>query len=235
MTDDSTAPAQALASATAAAPSPTVLVADREALFAEALGTALARRLDVDVLDAHPTSGTDAAQAAVIARPDVVVLDLWLEGISAVAATRSILAKSPESRVVVLGWQHSAKELAETMDAGASGFVSKVMGLDDLAEAIGHVTAGRTLVIDPYYRVAAKPPADGAVDGVEEPAPKELSVRELEVLRLLGAGLPIEDIGARLDITPKTAQTHIHRILGKTGTHSQLEALAVARQRGYLV
>lgn len=229
-------PAAPPAAAAASPPVPsTMLIADRETLFAQSLGAALARRLEVEVLDGHPHTGTDAAQAAVISRPDVAIFDLWLEGVSGVAATRSVLAKTPQTRVIVLGWLHSARELAEALDAGASGFVSKTMGLTDLVEAIGHIVAGRKLVIDPHYRVAPKAESATTGESDHQPAAAELSVRELEVLRLLGAGLPIEDLGARLDITPKTAQTHIHRILVKTGTHSQLEALAAARHRGYLV
>lgn len=210
----------------------TVLVGDSQTLFAQALGRALARRCGLEVVEPYPRSGVDAAQAGVVLRPDVAVLDLWLEGVTAPAATRTILAKSPGTRVVVLGWFHGAVDIGQVLDAGAAGFVSKALGVGAVVGTIRRVVAGERVVADPNYAVATTASDDADEGGT---GPSSFTPRELEVLRLLGAGMPVEDITARLDITLKTARTHLARILAKTGAHSQLQAVAVARERGLLV
>lgn len=213
-----------------------VLVADSQLMFAEALARALAGRLDVEMCEPHPHTGTGAAQAAIILQAEVVVLDLWLHGVTAVAATDSILAQMPDCRIVVLGWLHSAADLHHALEAGASAFVCKQLGVDKVADAVAYAAHGRRVVMDPHYRVATKPTERQEPGHSGRPTVGDrLTVRELEVLRLLGAGLPVEDIAARLDIAPKTAQTHITHVLEKTDAHSQLQAIAAARHRRYLI
>lgn len=214
----------------------TVLVADAHPLFAQTLGRGLARRPGVEVLDGYPRSGMQVAYAAVTRQPDVAVVDLWLQEITGLAATRTIVARSPRTRVVVLGWFHGPAEIERALEGGAAGFVSKQLRLTDIVDAVEYVAAGRRLVFDPNFVVAPdslpEPPWDA-----EEPrtGAEAFTPRELEVLRLLGAGLVLEDIGARLGVARKTVRNHLTRILAKTGAHSQLHALAVARERGFLV
>lgn len=235
MTENTTAPSSADGPSQGRQPL-AVLVADTQALFAQALGRTLARHPDLEVVEPYPRSGVDATQAAVILRPDVAVLDFWLAGVTAVAATRTIVGKSPDTKVVVLGWFHHAEDIGQILEAGACGFVSKERPLHDVVEAIRLAGAGKHVVIDPSFRVAVnmgEPTSPG--DERHVGSGEAFTPRELQVLRLLGAGLPVEDVAARLDITRKTAQTHLSRILAKTGTNSQLQALAAAREQGYLI
>lgn len=215
----------------------TVLVADGQPLFAEALGRALTRRAGVEALDGYPRSGMQATYAAVTRQPDVAVLDLWLQEVTGLAAITSILAKAPATRVIALGWFHGPAEIARVLDAGAAGFVSKELEVVDIADAIDYVGAGRRIVIDPRFRVAQEATAASASDEgcAGQPPGEAFTPRELEVLRLLGAGLPVEDVAARLDIPHKTARIHLERMRAKTGASSQLQVVAVARERGLLV
>lgn len=212
----------------------TVLIADSQTLFARALGRVLAKQPGFAVIDAYPESGVEAARAAVALRPSVAVLDYWLEGVTGPGATRSVIAKAPHTKVVLLGWFHSTEHVARAFDAGAAGFVSKGLPLADLVEAIRQVAGGDRVVAE-----RDGGPRGGGEWVVERPAHSAtgdpLTPRELEVLRLLGAGLPVEDVAARLEITRETARTHLTRILTKTGAHSQLQALAAARAQGFLV
>lgn len=214
----------------------TVVVADRHRLLAEALASALRERPELEVADILPQSGAHAVQATLDAEADVALLDLWLGGVTAIAAAATIAAVAPQVRVMVLGWRHDRSHARQALAAGAAGFVAKDVAVDELVAAIHRVADGERVVVDPdvgHVADAASWPQAGK--GHRRPAPDEaLTVRELEVLGLLGEGLLVEDIAERLGVTPKTAQTHIHHILGKTGTRSQLKAVAAARERGYL-
>lgn len=212
----------------------TVLIADSLTLFAQSLARTLARQSDMQVCDPQPQSGVHAAQAAVILRPSIAVVDLWLEGISGPETARSIVAKSPTTGVIVLGWLHSREHIRHTLDAGASGFVSKGSATGELVDAIRRVAAGERIVSDRHHTCCG----DGAA-GAPRPTRvgderSALTPRELEVLRLLGAGLLNAEVADRLGIAEDTARRHIAAILAKTDAHSQAEAVAVARHRGAL-
>lgn len=210
----------------------TVLVADSQRLFADALARALEREPDLAVVDASAQSGQAAAQAAALLRPSVALLDLWLEGIAAPGAAQSITGKSPATRVVVMGWFHTPDHVRQMFAAGAVGFVSKGLSTTELVDALRRVAAGEVVVADPDPRLAEQTqPCSPAGDRSDEPS---LTPRELGVLRLLGAGFPVEDVAAELGITRQTARTHLNRIISKIGAHSQLQAIAVARARGFL-
>lgn len=214
-----------------------ILVGDPQPLFARALAGALGRRADVEVVEAFPQSGTEAVQAALTHRPDIALLDWWLEGVTAAGAAHSLVAAAPDVRVVVLGWAHDRDHVRQALAAGAAGFVSKELPLAELVAVLHRVAAGERVVADPDHDADDADGADAEVAALtaEPHDPGEaLTVRELEVLRLLGEGLPPEDMAARLGIARETVRTHVTRILAKTGTSSQLQAVLWARERGYL-
>lgn len=213
-----------------------MLVADSQPLFSEALGRLLTRADGFTPVEPQPHSGVAAAQAAVILRPDLAVLDLWLEGIAAPEVARSLQAKSPTTRVVIMGWFHTGEHVRNSLAAGAAGFFSKGLASAQFLAALRRVATGDRVVADGHTHPGQGAPA--AADGLAEPphcdGDPALTPRELEVLRLLGAGLPIEDITSQLGVARETARRHITAVLEKTGAHSQLEAVAAARDRGAL-
>lgn len=227
-----------------------VLIGDSQPLFAQALARALEHRAGMQVLEPYPSSGVAAAQAAVVHQPDVALLDFWLEGLTAPAVTASITAKAPATRVIVLGWFHGPEQVGQAFAAGAAGFVSKSLRIDELVEVIERVVAGELIVAD-----GANGHGDGHGNGHEhgdrefggraslaiaaadasDTNRDAFTPRELEVLRLLGAGLTVEDVADHLTVSYDTARTHLRRVLTKTGARSQLQAVAFARQQGLLL
>lgn len=214
----------------------TILVADSQRLFAQALARALQREPDFEVCELHPQSGVHAAQAAVIVQPSVALLDLWLKGIAGPEAVRSIVAKSPDTKVMVLGWFHRAEHVSQAFDAGARAFVSKSLSTVGLVDSIRRVAAGERVTAEGYHSAACNPPPSPAADAPRGRGTfgEALTPRELEVLELLGAGWVIEEIAGWLGIARETTRRHVTGILTKTGTRSQLQAVAVARDRGAL-
>lgn len=210
-----------------------ILVGDSQRLFAQAVAGALARRSDMEIVEEHPQSGTGAVQAALTHRPDIALLHCWLEGVTAAGASHSLVAGAPDVRVVVLAWSYERAHVQQALTAGAAAFVSKDVPLAELVTVLHRVAAGERVVADPNHPLDAE--TEAASPTADPHDPKEaLTMRELEVLRLLGDGLPPEDIAASLGVARETVRTHMTTILAKTNTSSQLQAVLFARKRGYL-
>lgn len=210
-----------------------MLVADRQGLFAQALARRLSREPGFELLDIRPSSGVAAVHAAATWRPSIALLDFWLEGIAGPGAVHTIKSVSPATRTLVLGWFHIPLHVRQAFDAGAHGFVSKGLSTAEMMEAVRRVAAGECVVGDGDQGVVEMT-GGAAAEGHSSEGRSSLTLRELEVLLLLGAGSPVEDVASRLSITRETARTHLTRILRKTGAHSQLQAVAIARFRGFL-
>lgn len=225
-----------------------VLIGDSQPLFAQALARALEHRAGMQVLEPYPSSGVAAAQAAVVHQPDVALLDFWLEGLTAPAVTASITAKAPATRVIVLGWFHGPEQVGQAFAAGAAAFVSKSLRIDELVEVIERVVAGELIVADGAngdghgnghehrdHEFGGRASLAIAAADASDTNRDAFTPRELEVLRLLGAGLTVEDVADHLTVSYDTARTHLRRVLTKTGARSQLQAVAFARQQGLLL
>jgi DNA-binding NarL/FixJ family response regulator len=210
-----------------------VLICDAQPLMGDALALALERDAGLAIFPEHPAAGVDAVEAAVRLRPDVALIDFWLDGMEAPAVVREILAHAPETKILHLSWFHGPPQIRESIASGSVGFLPKGVTVAQVDEAIHRAHAGEVPVFEKEL--------DELILRIERRGHYledlhdrfvTLSPRELQVLRLLGAGLTSEDIGARLGIVEATVRTHIHRILSKSGARSQLEAVALARDQG---
>ncbi|MGH2771670.1 MAG: response regulator transcription factor [Actinomycetota bacterium] len=212
-----------------------VLVADGEAIFGDALAGALKHLPGFKVVGSQPVSGLVAVEEVSVHTPDVALLDYWLRDMEGPASTVAIAARSPSTRVLLLSWFYGPREIAFAMAAGAAGFLPKSLSLDEVASAVRAAAAGRThLIPGPLKELAANPkPADREAAEVWQRI-RILTKREIEVLALLGREISIQDISRQLGISVATARRHVHHILRKTRTSSQFEAVAFARHYGIL-
>lgn len=212
-----------------------VLIADGQPLVADALAIALRRCGDLEPVASRAHDAVEAIEAARLHRPDVAVIDFWLPGMECAAVIQAVTAAHPRIKVITLSWLISADHIRSALTAGAAGVLPKTVLVADLAEAIRRAHAGDSLVFgddlaelvetlgrrrDVGWRI---------FDGL-----KSLGPREFEVLSYMGDGLPVEDIAARLAISPKTVRNHIHSILSKLGARTQLEAVVWARNNGLI-
>ncbi len=220
-----------------------VLLGDAQPLFSEALAVALQKDGAFFVLDGRPQSWPEAIEAVRLRLPDVVVLDYWLpetaqdEGelaaISRSAALESIAKAAPRSRLLLLSWSHGPSDIRRSLELGAVGFLPKSLGLKDLFEAIRRAHDGEPLVFaDRLHNLYAD--IDKKVRERDEIAEllKTLTPQEMRILMLLLAGRSADDIAKELFISRATVNARVHKILSKTGTHSQAEALALCRRAG---
>lgn len=212
-----------------------VLVADAQLLFAEALSAALRSVADFEVLDDHPTSGLGASELAIKHQPDVALLDFWMSDMNGPAAARAIQGWAPRVKVIILSWLHGPGQVGEAMTSGAVGFLPKSVPLYEVVDAIVRARAGES------------PVSAGAIESlvaeIAERGERNVSIgdrvfsltpREVQILHLLNQGFAAKQVAGQLKITVGTVKNHIHKILSKTGTQTQAEVIAMARQTGLL-
>ncbi len=185
----------------------------------EVVGAAEGGEQALDLLDGLEAHGQ---------RPDVVVMDLQMEPLDGVESTRRIRARYDDVEVVVLTSYADDGLVRAALEAGASGYVLKDADADEVAAAIRAADRGE-LQLDP---AVARRLLSSLGAALPDQAPADLTARELDVLRLVGAGRANKEIAARLGISERTARTHVSNILGKLGVTSRTQAALWAVREG---
>ena len=161
-------------------------------------------------------------------RPDVVLMDLHMEPVDGIESTRQIRARYSDIEVVALTSFAEEERVHAALEAGASGYLLKDADADEVATAVRAAHRGE-LQLDPA--VARRLMTSLRTPPREDPT-AELTSRELEVLRLVGAGKANKEIAAELAISERTARTHVSNILGKLGLTSRTQAALWAVREG---
>jgi len=200
----------------------TLLLADDHALVRRGFRRLLEDDPDIEVVG-EASNGEDAVAQAVALRPRVVVMDSAMPGMSGIAATRAILEREPDAKVLMLSMHSEETLVRQALAAGARGYVLK-SALDlDLAAAVKKVDAGE-LVVDPAVR-------RGPRLGEER---STLTPRELEVLQLICDGLSNKEVAAQLGLSANTVSVHRARIMNALGVHKTAELVMYALQHGLI-
>jgi DNA-binding NarL/FixJ family response regulator len=213
----------------AAVPEPIrVLIADDHPIVREGLHALLSSRTGLDVVGVA-ASGRQAVREAVLARPDVVVMDVRMPDLDGIAATRELARVAPSVAALMLTMVDDDDSVFAAMRAGARGYVLKGASQDEIVRAIQAVAAGEAIfgpgIAGRMLRFFAQP--SPAVD----PFP-ELTAREREVLELIAEGLNNTTIAVRLGLAAKTVGNHISSIFAKLQVSGRSEAIARARESG---
>ena len=211
-----------------------VLLVDDQALFREGLDTLLSVHKDIQVIG-QASNGQAAVDLALKLRPDVILMDMQMPILNGVGATRRLKGSLPDCRIIVLTTFDDKETIFDALRAGAVGYLLKDVGSAQLAESIRRTARGES-ILDPS--VAAKVVAEfSRVSSLvtatrSEVLAEPLSEREIEVLRLVTAGMSNREIAAQLFISRGTAKTHIHNLCGKLSVHNRTEAAMRARELG---
>lgn len=207
-------------------PSTRIMLGLRRPLFLEALRDALDSEPDLQVV-AEARDGLLAVSLAERTKPDVAIVDVELPNVDGVEVARVIHRLEPGCRVLVLCEENDGPTLIRSLEAGATGFLTRVSRLEQLIDAARAIAAGRTVIEHSlleflvFRLVHWRRIQDQARRVVHT-----LSVREREVLALMVAGKGNQPIATALGISPQTVRTHVHRLFGKLGVHTRLEARA---------
>lgn len=205
-----------------------VILVDDHPVVRNGLRTVVEAEHDMEVVG-EAFDGETAVRQAADLRPDVVVLDVSMPGMSGIEAAAQIHETCPEVRIVALTAHEDRAYLRPVVEAGASGYVLKRSAAADLVGAIRHAAAGRTYV-DPAV-AAQLVTGPGATDGAGRP---EQSDREVEILQQIAQGYANKQIAARLQVSVKTVETYKARAMEKLGAKSRVDIVKYATERGWL-
>lgn len=195
------------------------MVVDDHAAVREGVKMILTRDREISVIGESGT-GEAAIEMAARRRPDVVVMDVRMEGMDGFAATRRILEADPSVAVILYTAHGERGLLAEGLDCGARGYVLKDAPPDDIVRAVKRVAEGGAYVDPTLASELVSPRATERL-----PA---LSGREREILGMLADGMSNPDIAAQLFISPETVRTHVRNAMQKLEADTRTQAVALA-------
>jgi two-component system response regulator NreC len=177
--------------------------------------------------------GLEAVQLVERLRPQVLITDVMMPGLTGLEVTRQVHERVPKTQVLVLSMYSNEAYVLEALKNGAAGFVLKDCAAEELVRAVREVADGRRYLsaslseraIEAYISASAALPAD---------AYDTLTTREREVLHLAAEGHSSAVVAERLSISPRTAETHRAHLMRKLGLKTQTELLRFAIRRGIL-
>ena len=199
-----------------------ILIVDDHFLVRIGLLTSINTDPGLEVV-AEASTGRQAVELYRQHRPDAVLMDLRLPDMGGIEATAALCSEHPGAAVIIITSFDASEEIHRAFQAGARGYLLKDVLGEELFRAIRAVAGGGRYVPPAIARSLAEHSAD-----------KELTARELEVLRLLVKGLSNREIGQLLGFSENTAKFHLKNILAKLEVSDRTEAATAAYQRGLL-
>jgi DNA-binding NarL/FixJ family response regulator len=197
-----------------------VLVVEDHRVVRDGLALIIEREQGLAMAGAAST-GEEAIAIFERERPDVVLMDLQLPGMSGVDAIRAIRRRDPDARIVVLTMYGGDEDIHRALHAGATTYVLKGSPSEDLVHVLRNVHAGGRPL-----------PADVKARLEDRAARPTLTEREVRVLQLVLEGLRNKEVAARLSIAEETVEVHLKNIFAKLGVHDRTAAIYVALRRG---
>jgi len=199
-----------------------ILIVDDHPVVRAGLASMLGTQAELELIGSAP-SGEDALRMLEESCPDVVLLDLRMQGMGGVEVLLALKAAGRSARVIILTNYETDEDIYRAVQAGAQGYLLKNTSLREMVEAIRAVHAGRRYI--PYH-IASRL--------AERMVRTELTARELEILKLLSKGPTNKQIGHALGISEHTVRNHVLKIIEKLEVADRTEAATTAIQRGLI-
>ena len=206
-----------------------VVIADDQRVVRDGLTMLVGLIDDFEVVGAA-SDGAEAVDLARDTRPDVVLMDLRMPEMDGTEATHHIRSSLPETQVLVLTTYADDESLFPALQAGASGYLTKDASAEEIESAIRAVASGRSHLDPAIQQRLIAAVVDATPD--EHILPDDLTSREVEVLKLIAAGLSNAEIATALVVSGATVKTHVNHIFAKTGARDRAQAVRYAYQRG---
>lgn len=199
-----------------------VLSVDDHALLREGIASLIATQPDIKVV-AEASNGREAVELFRQHRPDITLMDLQMPEMSGIDALGAIRAEFPDARIIVLTTYKGDVQVMRALQAGARAYLLKSLMRKDLLDTIRAVHAGEKRMSP----AVAQEIAEHATDDT-------LTLREIDVVRLIAVGKGNKEIAAQLSVTEETVKAHIRNILGKLNANDRTHAVTIAIKRGII-
>ncbi|WP_251551924.1 response regulator [Neobacillus muris] len=220
-----------------------IAIIDDHQLFREGVKRILEFEKSFKVV-AEGDDGSDALTIVEEHRPDVVIMDINMPQVNGVEATRELIEKYPDTKVIILSIHDDENYVTHALQTGASGYLLKEMDADALIEAVRVVADGGSYLhpkvthnlVNEYRKLAAGVSRGGVyAQTVEIRRPLHLLTRrECEVLQMLADGKSNRGIGEALYISEKTVKNHVSNILQKMNVNDRTQAVVSAIKNGWV-
>ena len=200
----------------------TVLIIDDHAILRMGLASLLNAKNGIEVIG-DAANGKTGIQKALKLHPDVVILDLMMPGMDGTETTRQLLAKAPDSKVLILTTFGTSDGITHAIEAGAKGAIMKNCDFGELVTAIRTVAKGEEYLSPEVRRIISK-----------DPPIAPLSPRQSEILQSIVRGLANPDIAKQLGISLDMVKEHTEALFQKLGVANRPEAVAIALRKHLL-
>jgi len=199
-----------------------ILIADDHALLREGVATLLGAEPDMKVVG-EASNGEQAVEKFRMHRPDVTLMDLQMPGLSGIDAIARIRSEFADARIIVLTTYTGDSQVIGALRAGARAYLLKAHVHRELPEIIRAVHAGQKRI-----------PPEIAAEVAEHVADEALTLREVDVLRLIAAGNGNKQIADQLSIGEASVKSHVANILSKLGANDRAHAVTLGLKRGII-
>lgn len=193
---------------------------------------------DIEIVG-EASNGDELLELLQHTQADIILMDISMPGKDGVETTRELQVIHPEIKVLVLSMLDSERSVHQMMEAGASGYILKKAGKEEMISAIQLVASGVTYIssgvaIDLLRKSHAPAMQNCRTPEAESVSPRELTKRELEVLKLISEGYTNAEIAEKLFTSKRTIETHRHNLLEKTHAKNTATLIKFALQKGII-
>ena len=209
-----------------------LLIIDDHEMVREGLKAMLVAEPDFEIVG-DAANAEQALELIERLRPDVVLLDIRLPGVSGIDLCSNVTSLYPRTAVIILTTFTEESLVAQCIQAGARGFIVKDIERFDLKRSIRAVARGEA-VIDSKVAVAVLAQLRRAPQVSQEPFPEPLSTQQIVILRLIAQGLSSREIATQLYLSENTVKGYVQEILHRLGVKNRTEAVMVAVKQGWL-
>jgi NarL family two-component system response regulator LiaR len=210
-----------------------IILADDHSLIRKALTEAFRKQPDLEVI-AEAENGEEAVNLVAEKVPDVVIMDISMPKLNGLEATKIIKKNNPEINILVLTIHDEMEHILGILEAGADGYLIKNASEEEIILAVRALFLGETILSPSVSQKIYKYAFQFVTKPVEFDKKDRLSIREIELLKLLAKGLSNKDIAQRLHLSLRTIKSYLADLFSKIGVTSRTEAVILCLRKGIL-
>ncbi len=208
----------------------TVLIADDQTLFREGIKDLLEDEKGIKVVG-EASTGPEAIEMVKRLKPDVVLMDIKLPQMDGITATKLVRKESPKTNVLILSGYEDEAHITEAIQAGANGYLSKMLPASELVHALKTFTSEGVMIPQP---IMGKLIQGLRQIGSGESSVESLTPTEIKIMALLGKGKSNKEIASEMKCSVKTVKNHLNSIFQKLNVSNRTEAVVKAIEKGLI-